>query len=353
MTTSPPSHRAPLLALALSALPALVILPALLGGASCSSSSSGSTTANGGGTSTKSTTGTGGEKAASSTGTGTGAGTTAGTGGGTACPPSMTYGGGETSVAGGSVKAVLVDETGAPVAVGQPLYICGINICSDPAATTANGGATLATNLSMKKPAFKFGDAVTYAEFAIPLTMNPTDFTATGTGKIATAKLGGKPGATIAANMSAQSGDVTLILPAKANIGINELIYDTDDNQKFRAVNVPLTNLGPVLAPVTIAGAPNDFKLVYGVSPSGTTICPAATLTVALSHATTMPNDLGWLPGAAVEFWIMTVDTAQTYAPYAGWAKASDGAVSADGKSVSTVGQGIIDLENFAIRLKN
>ena len=64
-----------------------------------------------------------------------------------------------------------------------------------------------------------------------------------------------------------------------------------------------------------------------------------------------MPNDLGWAPGTAVEFWIMTTDTGQEYAPYAGWAKMSDGAVSADGTRASTSsGQGLRLLETFAIR---
>jgi hypothetical protein len=267
----------------------------------------------------------------------------------------MTYGGGETSTSDSTVTAVLVDETGAAVATGQPLFICGINLCSPAAATTAGGHASISnTTLSLKKPAFKFGDTINYAEFAIPLTMPTNDFTASGTGKIATAKLSGKPGATMTPGGSAVSGDVTLAIPAGATVGIDIITYTTPDQQMFRAVNIPLTNMGPVLDPVMAGSAPAAFKLVYGVGPAETTLCPAVKVTVALSHVTTMPNDLGWAPGTAVEFWIMTTDTGQTYAPYAGWAKMSDGAVSADGMSVATAdGQGFILLENFAIRLKS
>lgn len=93
------------------------------------------------------------------------------------------------------------------------------------------------------------------------------------------------------------------------------------------------------------------FGLLYGLAPAETTICPPAAVTVALPHATTSPNDLGWMAGTAVEFWEMTTDTGQTWAPYAGWAKISDGTVSADGTSVSTKpGQGFPFLETFAIR---
>ncbi len=295
-----------------------------------------------------STTGTG---STSSSTTGVTTGTSSGAGGSvTTCPPGMTYGGGEQTVTGTkAVTASLVDETGTPVAAGQPLYICGINVCSDPSTTGTNGTASINTALSMKKPAFKYGDTINYAEFAVPLTMATNAFTTLGT-----AKLAGKPGAPLTPGAGATSGDVTVTVPAGGSVGINQLIYTSADSAMLRAVDVPLTNMGPILNPVTLGdGGPAAFALVYGLAPAETTLCPAAKVTVALSHATTMPNDLGWAPGAAVEFWIMTTDTSQTYAPYAGWAKMSDGAVSADGMSVSTVdGQGFILLENFAVRLQ-
>jgi hypothetical protein len=276
-----------------------------------------------------------------SSGTGGGAG---GAGGGMVCPPAMKYGGGETKVVGGSVTAKIVDETGAPVA-GQPVYICGLNICSNPGTSGANGSVSIATTLMEQKPAFKFGDSVAYAELAIHLTMATTDFTMGGTQVLATGKLSDKPGATLTPGGDATSGDVTISLPAGASVGINTLVYDTPDKQKLRSVSIPLTNVGPVLDPVMVGDAGAGFALLYGVAPAETTICPAAKVKVAL------PGSLGWAPGTAVEFWIMTTDTAQTYAPYAGWAKMSDGVVSADGASVSTVdGQGFIFLENFAIR---
>jgi len=325
------------------------MITGLLALAACGSGGGGSGT--GGTSSTSSSTG-----GKSTTGVSTGSSSGAGMGGSiTTCPPGMTYGGGEQTLVGTAAKATIVDETGAPVAAGQPLFICGINECSPPGVTGANGSASMTTNLSLKKPAFKYGDALNYAEFAIPLTAATTDFTTIGTGKLATAKLAGTPGATLTAGTAAVAGDVTVSIPAGASVGVNALVYAPGDQQKLRAVNVPLANMSAVLDGVTVGdGGPADFALVYGVAPTETTICPAATVTVALSHATTMPNDLGWAPGAAVEFWIMTVDTGQTYAPYAGWAKMSDGAVSADGKSVTTAaGQGFITLENFAIRLKS
>jgi hypothetical protein len=262
----------------------------------------------------------------------------------------MKYGGGETSVVGGSAKATIVDETGTPV-VGTSLFICGIDLCSNPGTTKTGGAAFISTTMMMKKPAFKYGDGISYAEMAIPLTMMTTDFT-TGGLSLATANLTNVVGADLTPGMSAVSGDVTVALTPNASVTFLPA-FGTTDMQKFRAVSIPLTNVGPILNPVMAGSNPANFKLLYGMSPAGTNVCPAAKVTVALPHATMMPNDFGWTAGAMVEFWIMTTDTGQTYAPYAGWAKMSDGTVSADGKSVSTVdGQGFVDLENFAIRLK-
>jgi hypothetical protein len=273
----------------------------------------------------------------------------------------MKYGGNQPTLGSTAAMAKIVDETGAPVA-GQPVFICGINVCSNPTQTSATGAVAITSNTSMKKPAFKFGDAVSYAELAIPLTGATTDFDTLGTGLLATGKLSNKPGAALTPGADAVSGDVTISIPAGASVGINMLTYATSDTQMFRSVHIPLTNVAPVFAPVTLGdgGAP-DFQLLYGVAPAETTLCPPAKITVALPHTTApdggaadggAPNDLGWAPGAAVEFWIMTTDTGQTYAPYAGWAKMSDGVVSADGMSVATVdAQGFILLENFAIRL--
>jgi hypothetical protein len=271
----------------------------------------------------------------------------AGSDAGGSCSPPMVYGGGEASAVGGMVTALIVDETGAPVP-GQPAYICGLDLCSPPAMTSAGGTVTLTTSLSMKKPAFKYGDAVSYAEFAIPLTAASTDFTQSGTGKLACAKLAGKPGAALTPGGSAVSGEVTVSLAADAGVGIDTLVYSTADEQLFRAVQIPLANLGPVLADATLSGgASANFGLVFGVAPAETTLCPPAQITVAL------PSTLGWVAGAAVEFWVTTDDTAQQFAPYAGWAFMSDGQVSADGKSATTAaGQGFNFLESFAVRLK-
>lgn len=252
------------------------------------------------------------------------------TGSGTVCD-GPGFGGGETAVPGGAITATIVDAAMAPVA-NQPIYICGIDVCSPPATTNASGDAMISTNLMMKLPAFKFGDALTYPEFAILLTDPSTTF---GTIPIAKLPATGQP---LAPGADATVGGVTISIPAGASLEIDPFIYDTPDKQAFRAVPIPTAGAQIILADV---GA--GFDLLYGMSPAETLVCPAAKISV--------PNTAGWAANAPVEFWEMTIDAAQTYAPYGGWTKASDGVVTADGTRVETT-QGFAMLQNFAVRLK-
>src|SRR5450432_704778 len=266
-------------------------------------------------------------------------------GNGFECSSDGPYGGGEAVGQGGTVTATIVDQSGAAVS-NQPTFICGLNVCSSPHQTDSSGSVSYNTTLNMTKPAFKFGDTISYAEFAIPLTPGST----TSFGTIQTGKfpvLGS--GSTLTPGTDAVSGDVTVSLAVGATIAIDALNYSTSDEQKLRTVAIPVTAQSSVLLPCSNCG----FKLLYGVTPAETTICPAAKVTVALPHQTQTPNDFGWAPGAAVEFWVTTIDVGQQYAPYAGWRKISGGSVSADGTSVSTnAAEGFDFLESFAVRLK-
>jgi Galactose oxidase, central domain/Kelch motif len=263
--------------------------------------------------------------------------------GGFQCNAGGFYGGGEVTGQGGTISATLVDQTGASVS-NQPAYICGINICSNPATTASNGSVSFGTTLNMKKPAFKVGDTISYAEFAIPLTPGTTtNFGTLMTGKFPAA------GSTLTPGADAVSGDVAISIPAGASIEINSLVYGTSDQQKLRTVRIPVNAQSSPWLPCASCG----FQLLYGLAPSGTTLCPNARITVALPHQNQSPNDFGWTAGTAVEFWVMTTDTSQQYAPYAGWRKISGGVVSADGTSISTnVGEGFEYLDNFAVRLR-
>ncbi len=324
---------------------ALTLVASACGNNPGNGGSGGGSTASGGGTAA-----TGGGTASTGGGSSSGGGS-ASTGGGTAatgggavdrdagfCNPAATYGGGEVGAVPGAVTATIVDQLGAPVA-SQPIYLCGLDICSDPKTTDAQGNASISTTLSEKRAAFKFGDTLAYAEFAIPVA---TSMMALGT--ITTAKFPTN-GGTLTPGASTSSGNVTVTLAANTDVEIDQIVYETAQQQEFRAVEIPIVAATPLLGSVQVGGQSAGFGVLYAVSPAETTFCPAAKVSV--------PNDVHWAANAAVEFWITTTDTGQTYAPYAGWAKVSDGAVSSDGATISTaVGQGLPLLEHFAIRLK-
>ncbi len=137
-------------------------------------------------------------------------------------------------------------------------------------------------------------------------------------------------------------GDVTLEFADPAHIK-HDLINAGGDKTKlrFRSVNVPFATLSlPGLDPS------HGFELVYGLAPIHTKICPAAKMTI--------PNSKGWAAGAAVEFFVHGTTTfSDSYAAYGDWKKVSDGAVSADGMTVSTSeGGGIPVLAPVGIRLQ-
>lgn len=284
-------------------------------GTGATTTTTGSGDGGGGGT----TTGTGGE------------GTTTGTGGNAPeCPGPGAPGSGET-LAVESATADIVDLDGNPVA-GVLAYVCGLDLCTAPTPSNGAGHVVVdAQGSSYKQPAFKYGDALTYARFALPITE-----AAPVLGDMATVALP-SPGVAIAPG-DVTSGGVTLTVEAGTYIEF-ALDYDSPEKQTFRAANVPITKAPPAVDPAL------DFEIVYGVAPVDTILCPAVAVTV--------PNDPAWPAGTAVEFWIHGFDVGEDWAPYGGWAKVSDGEVSADGTTVRTsAGGGLNFLSTFAVRKK-
>ena len=260
------------------------------------------------------------------------------------CTSGGPYGGGEPSGPGGSVSATVVDQNNAPVS-GQPAFLCGLNLCAAPQSTGAAGNVSISSSLAMTRPAFHVGDGISYPIVAVPLPPNMT--TNLGTLQSAAFPALGS-GAALTPGTIAVSGDVTLSIPANAQVAIDTLNFPTSDEQKLRTVSIPVNAASAPLLPCQACG----FDLLYGVAPAETIICPAAQITIALPHQTQVPNDFSWAPGAIVEFWTTTLDVSQTFAPYAGWRLISYGHVSADGTSVTSETWGGLNfLNNLAVRL--
>jgi hypothetical protein len=296
--------------------------------AACSSSSSSSSTTSG---TTGGTGGSGTTTSSATTSTGTGGST--GSGGTAECPPGPGYGGGEKKLLIDSIEANVVDLDGNPMP-DTSAQVCGIDICIT-GTTDANGHVLINVDKELLAPAFKFGDALTYAKLAIPVSESKVVFPKLVTGKLPSS------GVKISAGTDLVSGGMTLAIPADGVFVIDDLTYDTDDKQLFRATAIPVAQVAPVLD----VDPSLKLELLYGVSPIETVFCPPAKVTV--------PNDAKWPAGTEVEFVIHGVEVGQEWAAYGKWQKVSDGKVSDDGATVSTAdGGGLPVLTAFGVRKK-
>jgi hypothetical protein len=187
------------------------------------------------------------------------------------------------------------------------------------------------------RAAFKYGDGFGFAKFA--LLLPGTDQTYDVGTQVTAALPPMSAGVEMIAGGDATSGGVTLSIAAGATIKIDKLVFETPEEQKFRAVEIPAAQ-----APAAVDKS-FQFEIVVGATPLETEFCPPAKVTV--------PNTPAWPAGTEVEFFVHSVDPTNAWAPYAGWAKVSGGTVSSDGKTVSTAdGEGLPILSTFAVRKK-
>jgi hypothetical protein len=225
------------------------------------------------------------------------------------------------------VSATVVDENGTPVP-HLLAQACGTNVCVN-GSTDANGVVVIDTDATEQKPAFKYGDGRTHAKFALPLRGDSP--LSVDLGEQRTVAFDPpESGSELAPGKVASSRGVELGLVSDSNpVKPDPFDYDTPDLRKFRAAAVSAQD-----APAAV-DASLGFGILYALTPSGTELCPPATLTV--------PNSEVYLHGIEVD---------EAWAPYGGWAKVSDGTVSADGKTISTVeGGGLPALSVVGVRL--
>ncbi len=294
----------------------------------CSSGSS-SATGTGGGGATGSGTNAGGGSTTSTSSSG-------GTGGEKECPPGPGYKGGEATLAVGTVTATVVDAVTGKGVVGLDVFICGINICLAAVPTQNDGDVTApGKGTELIAAALKYGDGIGFAKFAVPITSATMDF-----GALITAALPAK-GETIEPGKALVSGGVTLTVPEGGTIIHDELLFDTPEKQQFRAVALPLDKAAATVDPKL------GLLAVFGVGPLETVFCPSAAVEFANPDPVQLPA------GTAVEFLVHGESAFQEWAPYSGWAKVSDGVVSADGMKISTVAEGGLPvLTTFGVRKK-
>lgn len=313
----------------LSRLPLFFPLASVLAIAACSSDSTqtSTTTGAGGSTGTGSVSSVGGGSATSTSTAATGTG-----GSENACTGSDFSDPNAAKVMIGTISAKIVDLAGQPVPKDLSAQVCGTDICIT-GTTNALGAVTEQVNQSLVKPAFKYGDARTFAKMLIPVKAGSTDFGTITTAALPVAGMDFAPGKTIV------SGDVSIEIAANGIAEVDPLIYPEVIDQQLRAVTIPVDKVQGVLA-----GAPTIAQL-YGVAPVDTVFCPPAKVTVPNADPMKLPA------GADVEFLILNVETIEAWGPYGEWQKVSDGKVSADGKTITTT-QGLPVLHLFGIRKK-
>jgi hypothetical protein len=232
----------------------------------------------------------------------------------------------------GTVEGVVQDLDGnAPADL--LVQVCGLDLCIN-AATDDAGFAAVTIGSDMKLPAFKYGDGLRYGKIAL-LLAQPTDVVDVGI--VQTPALP-SIGSSIAAGATSTSAGVTLEVASGASVSFDRLTYRTEDEQAFRAAELPATAAPPELDPEL------GLELYFALGPIDTEFCPAATLSV--------PNSLGWAAGTPVEFYVHGLDVGEAHAPYGGFALVGDGLVDDSGTEIRTAEQSLPVLSLVGIRRK-
>ncbi len=241
------------------------------------------------------------------------------------------------------VKARVVDTDGAPIG-DLAIQVCGTDICYF-GKTNDKGIVTSCTNdicsegvkppSALNKPAFKHGSGIDYARFAFLLPEGQTEY---DLGDVPALKLPAPgTGDALTPGQTATSNGIEVTLAADAGLRVEG--YFDDEEMQFRADCMDLSE-APEAVDTTLG-----LEMLIGIGPIEVKICPAASMSV--------PNNENWEPGTEVEFLLHGIDITEEWAPYAGWAVVSTGAVSADGNSiVTTEGEGIPQLSVIGIRRK-
>jgi hypothetical protein len=284
--------------------------------------------------------GSGATSSSSTTASGGNAGSAGIGGGGPECPAPEPMQPNEMTTMTG-VTAMAIDQTGQP-ANQVNAAICGINVCGDITNSPASGALMVNGNgLDFVAARFSTGyNGRGYAKLSADIPMAPTyDF-----GTIRVIRIPQlNTGVALTPGQDATNSGVTLGVPADAVVEFDMLNLPDAADHKFVAAVVDITGFAdeiPALDPSL------NLQVIVALGAIDTHICPAASLTF-------QNTVVGWMAGAEVEIYIHGTKTFQHYAPYGGWAKVADAAVSSDGMTVSTVaGQGVEVLGTYGARLK-
>jgi hypothetical protein len=229
------------------------------------------------------------------------------------------------------LTATVLDETGEPVP-DLLVQACGLDVCLN-GKTSAQGRATIASDESISKLAFKYGDGLRYAQIVL-LLEGETNYEL---GEQLTVALPtGDPDNRFEAGSLLSSSDVTLELADDAEVRIDVLSYADSSEHLFVAKSFDE-------AAFPAAAENQNFASVWALGPAKTEICPPATLS--------LPNSTGLEPNTSVDLLLLITDVSGRHGRYAEWAEVASATVSADGDAIVTdEGRGIPELGLIGVR---
>jgi hypothetical protein len=230
------------------------------------------------------------------------------------------------------LTARVLDVDGNPVA-NTLAQACGSNVCL-VGETNAAGQVTIEGEQSLKDAAFKYGDGLRFAQFALTLDNNSVHDLGD---QITVAFPVLNSGAALVAGASLESRGARLELAADVDVSIDLLAFPDEEQHVFLAQSVAATDYPEA------AQAEPDLAVLWALAPLKTKFCPPAQLRV--------PNNVELEPGTAVEFLLHGTDVAGAWAAYGAWGRQAIGHVSDDGLFIETdADSGISQLGVIGIR---
>jgi hypothetical protein len=217
-----------------------------------------------------------------------------------------------------SADAHLLDTQGAP-AVGDVMLLCGLNLCSQPIKSDAQGKVHFDLCVNMKSPALKFLGNASHVSFSAAMTSPMETFPPATLVPLPAQGMAFPSGAG-----TVSSGSVTL------QVAAGSVTFDatqpTDANStEFRAAAMTLAQAPPGLDPSL------GVVALWGLAPANAQLSPPGVLTVP------NPDPAAWPAGTQVDFVLNGLNEApMPAAPYGGWGVVSTGTVSTDGMTITT-----------------
>lgn len=229
------------------------------------------------------------------------------------------------------LSARVVDTDGATVP-NTTAQACGTNICI-PGETDSSGRITIDNPQQLADGAFKYGDGLHYAQFALLLSGGP-DYALGDQITIALPPVA--EGDAFISGKTSISSDAELTLAADATVQYDFLAFPEEEQHVFVARPL-LSEDYPDAARLTPA-----LDVVWALGPLKTKLCPPAELRV--------PNVSGIEVGSQVEFLLHSTDVSGAWAPYGDWRAVASGQVTDDGYITTDADSGIPQLGALGIR---